>query len=189
MLVKIMYSHWPNESFVNENTFETNGMKYMLKIKPINKTKLKLKNLFFKIFVLKIERSVLQFIAWMICIKQIVRNDIVLAATFPNLLFAITNITRTTSVWMNPSYKMLVPIFPDKRDFWGFRGGLFIMSFSAGSMPKAKAGSESVTKFINNIWAGSRNIAFGIISDVTKIPRTSTRFVEIKNKIVFVMLL
>ena len=63
------------------------------------------------------------------------------------------------------------------------------MFFSAGSIPNANAGSESVTRLINNICAGSKNTAFGIMSEVTNKPSTSTRFVEIKNKIVFVILL
>ena len=116
-----------------------------------------------------------------------VKKDIVLATEFPNLLFATTNIMRTTSVWINPSYKMLVPMLPENIFDFGSRGGLFIMFWWVGSIPSAKAGSESVTKLINKICAGKRNIAFGIMRDVTKMPRTSTRLVDIKNKIVFEM--
>ena len=82
---------------------------------------------------------------------------------------------------------MREPVLPNKSDLDEFLGGFFIIDFSAGSIPKAKAGSESVTRLINKIWVGSRNIEFGIKSDVIKIPITSTKFVEIKKTIVFVM--
>ena len=46
---------------------------------------------------------------------------------------------------------MLEPTVPDNSDELEFLGDLLIISFSGGSMPRAKAGSESVMRFINSI--------------------------------------
>ena len=56
---------------------------------------------------------------------------------------------------------------------------------SAGSIPRANAGRLSATRLIKSIWTGSKNIAFGITSEVMNIPKTSTMLVESKNKMVF----
>ena len=76
---------------------------------------------------------------------------------------------------------------PDRMDFSESLGGWFIILFGESSIPSAKAGSESVTRFINKIWTGSRNMLLFIRIEVIKIPRTSTIFVESKNRIVFSM--
>ena len=82
MLVKITYNHCEIERVVKLNKELSVGTKYTVNISASNITKLKLKKLFLKIFILKMLRSVLQLIAWMICIKHIVMNDIVLAISF-----------------------------------------------------------------------------------------------------------
>ena len=45
----------------------------------------------------------------------------------------------------------------------------------------AKAGKLSLTKFINNICEGSKNVYCGNTNNEINIPKTSTQFVEIKN--------
>ena len=85
MLVIVTINHCKVFSVVKLNKVAKNGVKYIPSIIKSKKTKLKLKNLFLKIFILKILRSDLQFIAWIICIKQMVINDIVLAILEPNL--------------------------------------------------------------------------------------------------------
>ena len=77
------------------------------------------------------------------------------------------------------------PMTPESSDFSEFLGGFSIMFFSEGSIPRAKAGRLSVTKLTKRICAGSRKTASGITKEVTKIPRTSTMFVESKNRMVF----
>jgi hypothetical protein len=47
--------------------------------------------------------------------------------------------------------KIFFHIFPEKREEPDFLGGVLITSFSAFSVHKAKAGRESVTKFIHKI--------------------------------------
>ena len=83
---------------------------------------------------------------------------------------------------------MLEPVVPTKIDLLESLGAWFIMSFSGFSRPRAKAGRESVTRFMNRIWVGRRKMLSGIKREVMKIPRTSTRLVEIRNRIVFVIL-
>ena len=46
---------------------------------------------------------------------------------------------------------MLEPITPERMDFSEFLGGVFIMLAGEFSTPRANAGSESVTRLINNI--------------------------------------
>ena len=82
---------------------------------------------------------------------------------------------------------MLEPITPDKIDFSESLGGWLIISLGESSIPKAKAGRESVTRFINKICVGNKNVLFGSRSDVMRIPKTSTMFVDNRNKIVFSM--
>src|SRR3989338_11319056 len=54
---------------------------------------------------------------------------------------------------------ILLIILADNRFSFGFLGGLCIISGSEGSMPKARAGSPSVTRFIHNIWIASKGSA------------------------------
>ena len=82
---------------------------------------------------------------------------------------------------------MLEPTTPERIDFSEFLGGWFIMSFGESSIPSAKAGRESVTRLINKICVGSKKILFGSKSDVIRIPKTSTMFVDSKNRMVFSM--
>ena len=61
------------------------------------------------------------------------------------------------------------------------------MCLSAGSMPSANAGKLSDTRFINKIWVAVKKVAEGMTREMMKSPKTSTRLVESKNIIVFVM--
>ena len=102
MLVNMIIDHCIKFRWVKENKVASGGKKYIERIKHNKNIKLKLKNLFLNILVLKMLFAVLQFIAWIICIKQIVKKDMVLAISGLNMWVADTNITRTTNVWMNP---------------------------------------------------------------------------------------
>lgn len=77
--------HWKSVNLVSENKVASAGIKYTHKISASKNKKLKLKNLFLNMLILKMLPSVLQLIAWMICIKQMVKNDMVLAISPPNL--------------------------------------------------------------------------------------------------------
>ena len=57
----------------------------MMRVKENRVTKLKLKNLFLKMLILKMLWSDLQFIAWISCIMQMVKNAIVFAISALNL--------------------------------------------------------------------------------------------------------
>ena len=80
---------------------------------------------------------------------------------------------------------MLVPIFPENKLSFEERGGRSIMFFSGFSRPRANAGKLSVTRFINKICDGRRKMQSRRTIVEMKIPRTSTAFVESKNKIIF----
>ena len=88
---------------------------------------------------------------------------------------------------MKPSYKIREPGFPDSKDLFASLGGVFKILLSGGSIPSANAGKESVTRLMNNICTGKRNEWFGIIKEITKIPKTSTMLVESRNVIAFEM--
>ena len=83
MLVASTNAHWVRVSVVSPKSEDSTGTKYTPKMSPNSIKKLKLKKWFLKIFILNMLRSDLQFIACMICIKQIVKKDIVLATAFP----------------------------------------------------------------------------------------------------------
>ena len=70
---------------------------------------------------------------------------------------------------------MLEPVTPERIDLFALRGGWFMISFSGNSKPKANAGNESVTKLINKIWVGVKNMLFGIIKEVINIPRFTSQ--------------
>lgn len=76
-----------------------NGTKATSNISPNKPIKLKLKLKLLKILIVNILSNVLQFIAWIICIKQIIKNTIVVATLFPYLFTAITNTINTKRVW------------------------------------------------------------------------------------------
>lgn len=84
---------------------------------------------------------------------------------------------------------MLEPVTPERMDLFASRGDFSIMPGSGLSTPRAKAGSESVTRLMNKICVGSRNMLSCKISDVMKMPSTSTMLVESRNNMVFVMFL
>ena len=63
MLVKITTSHCDSVSFIKPNKDASGVMKYIAKIRPSKNKKLKLKNLFFKMLILKMLFVLLQLIA------------------------------------------------------------------------------------------------------------------------------
>ena len=78
-LVKITIIHWVKFNIVKLKIFAKNGTKYTIKINISKIIKLRLKLLLFNMLILNRLFSVLQLAAWIICIKQMVKKDIVVA--------------------------------------------------------------------------------------------------------------
>ena len=72
------------------------------------------------------------------------------------------------------------PFVPESIVSFDERGFRFIISFSAGSLPKANAGSPSVTRLTHNICNGSSGSGNEKSSE-KKITDISPRFAESKN--------
>ena len=89
-------------------------------------------------------------------------------------------------VTTTPCSSTSMPRPPEKMPSEALRGFRDMMSGSAGSMPSARAGKQSVIRLIHSRWAGLRTVKPSMVAE--KIASTSARLEESRNPMAFRML-
>ena len=97
------------------------------------------------------------------------------------------NDAMTSPVWMSPWAMMSTPVLPAKRLALDLRGFFFMTSLSASSIPRESAGRLSVTRLIQRIMSGERNV-FPHMTVAMNRHSTSAMFADSRNWIAFLML-